>query len=122
MTKTRLTVYFKKLQQEPQCIAMHKTVDWWIVDTQWYVATVEEIWHQSLHLAVIFYSLYILGFHIVSSTGSLIYTEVTAFLKRQLNMITNYKSITTSSHKSLTLSADHLMYARKFHNVQFNPL
>ena len=51
-------------------------------------------------------------FHIVASNGTVIYSEVKAFLKKETNVITQYKSVATMN-KTLTLSGDHLVYARK---------
>ena len=60
--------------------------------------------------------------HSVLSTGSVIYSEVTAFLKIDHMMITKYQSITTLSNESLKLSADHLVYTRKYSGDKFNPM
>ena len=49
------------------------------------------------------------------------YSEVKAFLKKEQNVITQYKSIVTMN-KTLTLSADHLVYARKRLVDKFYPM
>ena len=49
------------------------------------------------------------------------YSEVKAFLKKQQNVITQYKLIETMN-KTLILSADHLVYARKRFFDKFYPM
>ena len=49
------------------------------------------------------------------------YSAVKAFLKKEQNVITQYKSIVTMN-KTLTLSADHLVYARKKLVDKFYPM
>ena len=58
---------------------------------------------------------------IVSSAGNKIYSEVKTFLKRHADMIMDYNSITTSGNETLTLSENHLIYARTSCQDQFNP-
>ena len=60
-------------------------------------------------------------FHTVSSNGALVYNEVNGFLENQPNMIIQCKSISTE-HESLTLTRNHLVYARKTSVGQFNPV
>ena len=48
----------------------------------------------------------------VSEDGQLIYSEVRAFLDKQDERFGMYRSITTSS-KTIHLSENHLIYARK---------
>ena len=62
-----------------------------------------------------------LYFDIVSSNGIVTYSEVKAFLKKEQNVITQYKPIATKN-KTLTLSADHLVYARKGLVDRFYPM
>ena len=50
------------------------------------------------------------------------YSEVRAFLKKDALVATKYLSIRTLSNDSLILSEDHLVYARKFSNDEFNPM
>ena len=57
----------------------------------------------------------------IVSDGTVIYSEVKAFLKKQENVITQYKSITTMN-KTLTLSADHQVYVRKRLDDKFYPM
>ena len=52
----------------------------------------------------------------------MVYSEVRTFLKRDPLVIVKYLSIATLYNKSLTLSADHLVYARKFANEEFNAM
>ena len=62
----------------------------------------------------------LLFFDTVSPTGEVTYSEVIAFLKKQPNMITQYKSITTICNKTLALTGNHLVYARKGFASQFD--
>ena len=62
-----------------------------------------------------------MNFFTVSSLGDVINTQVKTFLKRDPDVITQYQSITTLCNKSLSLSGDHLVYARKFYSNEFNP-
>ena len=55
----------------------------------------------------------------VSSTGQPTYTEVKAFLQKEQNMIIQCKSITTQN-ETLTLTGNHLIYARNHFSDQFN--
>ena len=70
-----------------------------------------------------FSRLFIFAFVIdtVSSDGAIIYTEVKGFLENQPNMISQCKSISTV-HESLTLTRNHLVYARKSSAHQFYPM
>ena len=56
---------------------------------------------------------------VVSSTGT--YSEVKAFLQRQPNILYQYKSIATMK-ETIILSGNHLIYARKNLDDQFNPM
>ena len=58
---------------------------------------------------------------VVSSTETITYTEVTAFLKRQPNILTQCKSIATMK-ETIILTGNHLIYARKTLDDQFNPM
>ena len=64
--------------------------------------------------------MYFSYFDTVSLAGAVTYSKVTTFLKRQPNMITQCKSITTFNNKTLILTANHLVYARKCAADQFN--
>ena len=58
---------------------------------------------------------------VVSSTGTITYNEVTAFLKRQPNILMLYKSIATTK-ETIILTGNHLIYARKTLDDQFNSM
>ena len=58
---------------------------------------------------------------VVSSSGTDTYSEIRAFLKKQPNMVMQFKSIATLN-ESLTLTGNHLLYAQKTINDQFNPM
>ena len=61
-------------------------------------------------------------YEIVSATGRMTYSKVRTFLKKDPLAMVRYKSITTSSNESLTLSGDHLVFSRKSDNDEFNPM
>ena len=50
------------------------------------------------------------------------YSEGKTFMKKDANMILEYKSITTMTNESLLLTEDHLVYARKCDSEEFNPV
>ena len=50
------------------------------------------------------------------------YSDVEIFWKNQLDVITNYKSITTSLNKTLILTGNHLIYARRYDKDKFYPM
>ena len=56
----------------------------------------------------------------VSSGGRLTYSRVKAFQKKQYSMTSVYKSISTSSNNTITLSENHLIYTRKNCINKFN--
>ena len=60
-------------------------------------------------------------FNIVSTGGRIIYSEVSAFLEKKSDMILKAKSISTWN-KTLTLTRNHLVYARKKFYDEFNPM
>ena len=49
--------------------------------------------------------------------GIITYTEVRAFLKKQPHIMTQCKSISTPND-TLTLTPNHIVYARKFNSIQ----
>ena len=61
-------------------------------------------------------------FFVVSSTGSVIYSEVRMFLQKQPFVLGSYLSIETSSNESLRMSGNHLVYARESSIDEFNPM
>ena len=68
----------------------------------------------------IFYSMYVLS-DAVSSTGQPTHTEVKAFLQKEPNIIIKCKLISTQN-ETLTLTENHLIYARKHFADQFIPM
>ena len=58
---------------------------------------------------------------LVSPGGSLTYSKVTAFVKKDHVMANMYKSITTSKN-NISLTRGHLIYARKNSNGKFSPM
>ena len=59
---------------------------------------------------------------LVSVDGSMTYSEIRGFMKKQNSMVTMYKSVTTSSNKVIQLSGNHLIYGRKTSTGEFNPM
>ena len=57
-----------------------------------------------------------------SSDGSLMYSEVRTFLKRQRTVTSMYKSVTTSSNNTILLSGNHPIYARQSPTDKFKPM
>ena len=66
------------------------------------------------------YDLYLFG--VVSLTGNIMYSEVRTFLHMEPELITKYKAITTFNNESITLSGNHLVYAREMYTDRFIPL
>ena len=58
----------------------------------------------------------------VSSIGKVTYSEVITFLQSEPIMVAKYMSITTSCNKSLALSGNHLVYARKYSTDELNTM
>ena len=56
------------------------------------------------------------------SNSEMEYGELRTFLKRQSDVIMKYKSITTSMNQTLSLSANHLIYARQNCHERFTPV
>ena len=65
---------------------------------------------------------YLVFFNVVLSSGTVTYSEVRAFLEKELTVITKYKSITTIWNETLTLTGNHLIYARKNCTDKFDPM
>ena len=61
-------------------------------------------------------------FYPVTSDGNIIFSEVRAFVKKQSTVINMYKSITTSLNKTIRLSGNHLIYARKNSSEKLHPM
>ena len=59
---------------------------------------------------------------IVSSSGSVTYSELVAFLAKLPNVISQYKSISILGNETLILTGNHLVYAKKGSADQFNPM
>ena len=57
----------------------------------------------------------------VSSSGTISYSEVTAFMKKELSTTNIYKLLTTSSNHTISLSENNLIYARDKHMEKFEP-
>ena len=67
-----------------------------------------------------YYSFKLCRVFTVSSSGAISYSPIEAFLKKQPKMITNNKLIKTAN-ETLTLTGNHLVFARKNVDDQFNP-
>ena len=66
-------------------------------------------------------TLYI-NFYKVSPTGRVVFSEVQIFMKKQFNIMTKYKAITTSFNKTIRLSGNHLIHARSKSADTFYPM
>ena len=60
--------------------------------------------------------------YLVSSEGRVAYNEVRAFLHKQPTVTKEYKSITTSLNTTISLSGNHLIFARKVFTDKFQPM
>ena len=58
----------------------------------------------------------------VSSDGTITGSEIRLFLKKQHNVTSIYKTLETSWNNSITLTGNHLIYARQSTNDKFNPM
>ena len=56
------------------------------------------------------------------SDGRHTHGKIITFLKKQHNVIMEYKSITTSLNNTINLSGNHLIYARTSCSDQFHPM
>ena len=59
---------------------------------------------------------------VVSSGGSVIYSEVNMILVKKPNFIQMYKTIATNLNKTITLSANYLIYARVSGSIKFHAM
>ena len=62
----------------------------------------------------------VFDWHLVTSDGHLMYSEVRTFLKRQHIVNSMYREITISSNDKIQLSGKHLIYARRNSTAKFN--
>ena len=60
--------------------------------------------------------------YIVLQDGSIIHSEVRAFLKQHFDILKIYLSITTSCGITVKISENHLIYGRKGHAHKFKPV
>ena len=58
----------------------------------------------------------------VSPSGSINYSEVTALLRKQSVLSGMYMSMTTSLNTTVSMTANHLIYARKHCSEKFHPV
>ena len=61
-------------------------------------------------------------FNLVLQGGRIIYSEVRAFLMKESSVINMHKSITTSMNSTITLTGNHLIYAKNGNADQFYPM
>ena len=59
--------------------------------------------------------------YLATSDGSLTYSEVISFVEKQHALTTMFKSITTSFNNTVTLTGNHLIYARRSSVEKFIP-
>ena len=60
--------------------------------------------------------------YLVTSDGRISHTEVTTFLRKQPTVINKYLSITTTANRTISLTGNHLIYARNSLSHKFNPV
>ena len=60
--------------------------------------------------------------NLVSASGRLIYSEITSFMEREHFTTNMYKLLTTSYNKTISLSENHLIYARQTSMYKFMPM
>ena len=60
--------------------------------------------------------------YLVSSKGSVTYSEVRALPHKQPTVTDMYNSITTSMNTTISLSGKHLIFARKVFTNKFQPM
>ena len=72
--------------------------------------------------AISLHILYYLYFDTVSSHDELTYSEVKLFLVKEFDVVTEYKTITTSSNRTISLSGNHLIFSRKADCDKFYPM
>ena len=64
---------------------------------------------------------YLFFYDTVSAVGVVTYSEVKTFFKKR-SSISMYKLITTNMNNTISLSGDHLIYAKKNENGIFQPM
>ena len=60
--------------------------------------------------------------HLVSLSGHIVNSEIRSFMKKQPEVMTIYRSITTTLNKTISLTGSHLIYARQTTSGKFNPM
>ena len=58
----------------------------------------------------------------VLSSGRTVHSEVKTFLTKEPSAVTLYKSITTFLNKTISLTGNHLIYAKKGCTDKFSPM
>ena len=58
--------------------------------------------------------------HVVSKNGSLIFSDVMAFMERKHNVTTKYKLITTLLNQTISLTGNHPLYTRRRSTEKFS--
>ena len=61
-----------------------------------------------------------LFWYLVSSDGSLMHTNVRAFMKKEHNVTSTYKIITTLLNNTISLTGNHPLYAKKTSTDKFS--
>ena len=69
-----------------------------------------------------FYNMNVFSLHAGYVDGSATYSQVIAFVRREPTKIPMYKSITTSSNQTISLTGNHLVYARNGPTGRFTPM
>ena len=58
----------------------------------------------------------------VSTDGKIQYSEVRTFMEKQLAVATTFLSVTTSENKTIDVTGNHFLYARKIFTDSFIPI
>ena len=58
----------------------------------------------------------------VSSEGKIVYSQIRTFMEKQPTAATTYKSIKTSLNHTISLTGNHLLYARLSGAEKFNTM
>ena len=98
-------------------------IHWHFLGIYWKTPSYTELQNRQKYIVSLFHSMastveHLFSFDTVTSTGSVTYSEIRAFLKKQPNMINHYKTITTAD-ETVTLTLNHLIYARTCFGYKF---
>ena len=75
-----------------------------------------------MHNCVLLCKLLVYSQHLVSAHGTVKYSKVRTFLRKNQASINMYKSIATSCNNTIRLTGNHLIYAKKHLMDKFIPM